>query len=83
MLNYFQKVASSKKDAALQSFLAGVDLEAPSDECYRHLITLVREGTLDEELIDRSVQRILRTELSRPGTRVKKGEMPSRYILMT
>jgi beta-glucosidase len=59
MLNYFQKVASSKKDAALQSFLAGVDLEAPSDECYQHLITLVREGTLDEKLIDRSVQRIL------------------------
>ena len=60
MLEYFQKVASSKKDAALQSFLAGVDLEAPSDDCYRHLSTLVQEGTLDEELIDRSVRRILR-----------------------
>ncbi len=62
MLEYFQKVASSKKDAALQSFLAGVDLEAPSDECYRYLSTLVREGTLDEEHINRSVRRILRAK---------------------
>ena len=62
MLDYFQKVASSRKDAALQSFLAGVDLEAPSDECYRHLSTLVREGALDEELIDQSVRRILRAK---------------------
>ncbi len=62
MLNYFQKVASSKKDAALQSFLAGVDLEAPSDECFQHLIALVEEGKLDESLIDQAVRRILTTK---------------------
>ena len=59
MLDYFQKVVSSKKDAALQAFMAGVHLEAPFDECFRHLTTLVEEGALNEELIDRSVRRIL------------------------
>ena len=62
MLDYFQKVASSRKDAALQSFLSGVDLEAPSDDCYQHLSTLVLEGKLDEALINRSVRRILRSK---------------------
>lgn len=62
MLNYFQKVAASKEDAALQSFLAGVDLEAPSDECFQHLIALVEEGKLDESLIDQAVRRILTTK---------------------
>jgi beta-glucosidase len=55
-------VASSRKDAALQSFLAGVDLEAPSDECFQHLIALVKEGKLDESLIDQAVRRILTTK---------------------
>ena len=59
MLHYFQKVASSKKDAALQSIKAGVDLEAPFDECYRHLVSLVEEGELDERIIDQAVRRIL------------------------
>lgn len=62
MLKYFQKVASSNRDAALQSMLAGVDLEAPSDECYKHLEALVHEGELDEALIDQSVVRILRSK---------------------
>jgi len=59
MLRYFQKVASSNKDAAWQSFMAGVDLEAPSDECFQHLTALVEEGKLDESLIDMAVSRIL------------------------
>jgi beta-glucosidase len=59
MLHYFQKVASSNADAALQSFLAGVDLEAPSDDCFKHLIPLVKNGTLDETLVDQAVRRIL------------------------
>lgn len=62
MLEYFQKVASSKKDAALQSILAGVDLEAPSDECFQYLIALVEEGKMDEFVIDQAVGRILKAK---------------------
>lgn len=62
MLKYFQKVASSNQEAALQSIISGVDLEAPSDECYRHLITLVEEGKLDQIVIDQAVRRILTTK---------------------
>ncbi|MCT4591405.1 MAG: glycoside hydrolase family 3 C-terminal domain-containing protein [Carboxylicivirga sp.] len=62
MLKYFQKVAESKKIAALQSIQAGVDLEAPSDECYMYLKELVADGELDEAVVDQAVRRVLATK---------------------
>ncbi|MDC1106275.1 glycoside hydrolase family 3 N-terminal domain-containing protein [Prolixibacteraceae bacterium] len=59
MLHYFQKVAKDRKDAALQSIKAGVDLEAPNDDCYSNLKALVKENKVDITLIDRSVRRVL------------------------
>ncbi|TKG91970.1 glycosyl hydrolase [Puteibacter caeruleilacunae] len=62
MLKYFQKVAADDKDAALQSIVAGVDLEAPSDECYQYLGQLAEEGKLDIKVIDNAVKNVLRTK---------------------
>ncbi|MCT4644017.1 MAG: glycoside hydrolase family 3 C-terminal domain-containing protein, partial [Carboxylicivirga sp.] len=62
MMQYFQKVAETNKDAALQSIKAGVDLEAPSDKCYGYLQELVEENSLDEAVIDQAVKRILRAK---------------------
>ncbi|QZE15313.1 glycoside hydrolase family 3 C-terminal domain-containing protein [Halosquirtibacter laminarini] len=62
MLNYFHHAAKDRKSAALQSIQAGVDLEAPSDDCYKNLKVLVEEGTLDVKVIDRSVRYVLSTK---------------------
>lgn len=55
-----QGVAANRKEAALKAFNAGVDMDM-KDDCYReHLISLVKEGLVDEKQIDASVARILR-----------------------
>lgn len=77
MMQYFQKVAETNKDAALQSIKAGVDLEAPSDKCYGYLQELVKEGSLDEQVVNTAVKRILRAKFKaglfeKPYVDVKK-----------
>lgn len=54
------RVASSKKEAALLAIQAGVDIELPEDDTYNLLEDLVKEGALNEKLIDRAVARVLR-----------------------
>jgi len=63
MLCSFHRVAASEREAALQALQAGIDLEAPYDQCFRHLSDLVDAGDVPEEAIDRAVLRILRTKL--------------------
>ncbi len=59
MMSSFHKIAGSLAEAATMAVRAGVDVEAPSDSCYRFLPSLVREGKLAVELIDASVRRVL------------------------
>jgi beta-glucosidase len=63
MLKDFQHTASSNAEAARQSLLAGVDLEAPTFDAYKHIPELVKTGLLDESIIDESVRNILRVKL--------------------
>lgn len=51
--------AADKKDAAVQAIKAGIDVEQPTDACYRYLPEAVRKGELDEKVIDMAVRRIL------------------------
>jgi beta-glucosidase len=46
------RVARDKKEAALLSVRAGVNIEFPEPDCYLHLIELVREGALKESELD-------------------------------
>lgn len=58
MLNTFHHVAVDASDAAKQALSAGLDVEA-SSLCYQQLPRLVKEGKLDEELINQAVRRVL------------------------
>lgn len=58
MLNTFHHVAADAADAAKQALTAGLDVEA-SSLCYQQLPRLVKEGKLDEALIDQAVRRVL------------------------
>lgn len=62
MLHNFHHTAGSKKEAALQSIRAGVDLEAPSQYAYGELKELVESGELDLAFVDLSVKRVLRAK---------------------
>ena len=53
-------VADDLADAARQAITAGIDIELPTGNAYREpLLTALRDGRVDEEIIDRSVARIL------------------------
>ncbi|TWT90213.1 Periplasmic beta-glucosidase precursor [Pseudobythopirellula maris] len=55
-------VAESQAAAARLAVEAGVDIELPKPEAFPTLVDSVREGLLEEELIDRSVARLLRAK---------------------
>lgn len=52
-------VAAEKKDAAELAVKAGVNVELPEPDCYRHLVELVHEGRLEESQLDELVEPIL------------------------
>ena len=51
--------ARDKAAAAIQALSAGLDLELPAFDCYRHLTRLVETGELDVALVDRAARRVL------------------------
>ncbi len=53
------RVASSKGDAGQMALEAGLDVELPVLDCYGELAGRVKSGALSEDLIDRSVRRVL------------------------
>ncbi len=57
-----QKVASDLKEAACLAILAGNDMIMTTPSFYEHAIALVKEGRIEESLIDDSVTRILRAK---------------------
>ncbi|MBN1541420.1 glycoside hydrolase family 3 C-terminal domain-containing protein [candidate division KSB1 bacterium] len=63
MLENFHHIAADLADAAQQALEAGIDLEAPNDHCFRHLLERVKDGRVPEEWIDQAVLRILRTKV--------------------
>ncbi len=52
-------VAKDGKEAALLAVRAGVNIELPEPDCYKHLVALVREGRLDESVLDELVAAML------------------------
>lgn len=52
-------VAADKREAARLAAEAGVNIELPDTDCYPHLIDLVREGKLDESVLDELVGTML------------------------
>ena len=56
----FHRVAVDSADAARQALHAGLDVELPDYTFYQTLAQQVRDGTIDEAVVDRSVRRVLR-----------------------
>ncbi len=52
-------VAKDEKEAAFQSFTAGIDTELPLDECYSNLKELVQEKRISEDKLNETVSRLL------------------------
>ena len=52
-------VAASKSEAALLAAKAGVNIELPDTDCYPYLTELVRDGKLDESVLDELVGSML------------------------
>jgi len=60
MLNTIHRVARDCLEAAVKAIKAGVDMELPSGECFQYLVEAVKRGLINEDIIDRAVERILR-----------------------
>jgi beta-glucosidase len=52
-------LAKDKSEAALLAVKAGVNIETPDKNCYPNLVRLVREGKVDESVIDELVTPML------------------------
>lgn len=54
-------VSSSDEESARLALTAGIDVELPTGSAYLEpLVTAVREGRVDEALVDRALERVLR-----------------------
>ena len=58
----FHHVAANNKEAAEMAINAGLDVEAARPDIYPQLLSLVKDGKISEEQIDRAVRRILTTK---------------------
>jgi beta-glucosidase len=56
---YGHHVAVDGKEAALLAVRAGVNIELPDPDCYKHLVALVREGRIAESDVDALVAPLL------------------------
>ncbi len=59
---YGHHLTSDRKEAAALAARSGVDIELPDPDCYPLLAELVREGTLEESVIDERVRPMLRAK---------------------
>ena len=55
--------AADLKDAARKSLLAGLDMDMMSEAYAAHLVALVEEGSLSEELVTEAARRVLRLKM--------------------
>ncbi|HST72516.1 MAG TPA: glycoside hydrolase family 3 N-terminal domain-containing protein [Kocuria rosea] len=58
-LESMHRVAGSAREAGIRSLAAGMDVELPETGCFADLAAAVREGELEESVLDRAVRRVL------------------------
>ncbi len=56
------RVARDGKHAAELALNAGVNIELPNPDCYKHVVELVKEGTISEKTIDKLVAEMLKVK---------------------
>ncbi|NLJ49593.1 MAG: beta-glucosidase [Candidatus Atribacteria bacterium] len=64
MLETLHHVAQNSQEAALKALQAGIDIELPDIICYGEpLLEAVREGLVNNELLNEAVRRVLTTKM--------------------
>ena len=58
-LHFNHMTASDPAESAIQALSAGLDVELPALDCYKHLPDAIREGRIDESIVDESCARVL------------------------
>lgn len=58
-LHFNHMTAADPAESAIQALSAGLDIELPALDCYKHLPAAVRESRIDESIIDESCARVL------------------------
>ncbi|WP_114853197.1 glycoside hydrolase family 3 N-terminal domain-containing protein [Brachybacterium sp. YJGR34] len=62
-LQSMHRVVEDDRAAAIAALSAGLDIELPEATAFPHLVEAVRDGGLDEALLDTAVRRILRQKV--------------------
>ena len=62
-LEMMHHVAGTLDEAGVLALTAGIDIELPNTDGYAHLAEAVRQGRLDEALVDRAAERVLRQKI--------------------
>ncbi|MBK8461467.1 MAG: glycoside hydrolase family 3 C-terminal domain-containing protein [Micropruina sp.] len=62
-LEMMHHVAGTLAEAGVLALTAGIDVELPNTDGYAHLADAVRQGLLDEALVDRAARRVLRQKI--------------------
>lgn len=62
-LEIMHKLTDNPRDAGILALEAGMDVELPSTAGFAELATAVREGRLDEAIVDRAARRVLRQKI--------------------
>jgi beta-glucosidase len=64
MLRTSHRTAADKKEAAMQTLEAGIDVELPQTDCYGEpLLQAFEEGIISEEILNESVRRVLNVKM--------------------
>lgn len=62
-LQSMHRVVEDDRGAALAALRAGLDIELPETTTFPHLVDAVRDGELEQEVLDAAVRRILRQKV--------------------
>ena len=62
-LETMHRVAADRRDAGVKSLAAGLDVELPNTDGFNDLAAAVRDGVLDEEVVDRAARRVLQQKV--------------------
>lgn len=53
------RTSANQRQTAVQALKAGIDVEQPTNVCFKHLFDAVKEGELEEAYLNQAVERIL------------------------
>ena len=53
------RTSADQRQTAMQALKAGIDVEQPTNVCFKHLYDAVKEGELEESWLDQAAERVL------------------------